>query len=84
MAHTSPIYIAVGGDWWLYDAGTAAYMQTLVEGSLAYIRTRSRQDRPGSVTHSHGETDHQAFLERPFQEALAAIHARMHREGIPH
>jgi hypothetical protein len=84
MAHTSPIYIAVGGDWWLYNADTATYMLTLVEGSLAYIRTRSRRDRPGTVTHSHGEADHQAYLERPFQEALAAIHARMHREGIPH
>jgi hypothetical protein len=84
MAHTSPIYIAVGGEWWLYDAGVSAYMLTLVEGSLAYIRERSRRDRPGMVTHAHGEADHQAFLERPFQEALAALHARMHRFGLPH
>jgi hypothetical protein len=84
MAHTSPIYVAVGGEWWLYDAQVAAYMLTLLDGSLDYIRTRSRQDQPHRITHAHGEVDHQAFLERPFQEALAAIHARMHRQGIPH
>jgi hypothetical protein len=84
MAHTSPVYVAVGGDWTLYDPGVATYMLTLLEGSLAYIRTRSRQDRPGTVTHFHGEDDHQAFLERPFLEALQAIHARMHRLGLAH
>jgi hypothetical protein len=84
MAHTSPVYLAVGGEWWLHDADTAAYMLTLMEGSLAYIRTRSRQARPGTVTHFHGEADHQAFLERPFQEAIQAIHAGIHRAGIVH
>ncbi len=84
MAHTSPIYVAVGGEWWLYDAREATYMLTLLEGSLAYIRTRSRQDASHRVTHAHNEADHQAFLERPVQEAVAAIHARMHRQGIPH
>jgi hypothetical protein len=84
MAHTSPVYLAVGGEWWLHDADTAAYMLTLMEGSLAYIRTRSRQARPGTVTHFHGEPDHQTFLERPFQEAIQAIHAGMHRAGIVH
>jgi hypothetical protein len=84
MAHTSPVYLSVGGEWWLYDADVATYMITLLEGSLAYIRTRSRQARPGTVTHFHGESDHQAFLERPFQEALQAVHARMHRNGVAH
>jgi hypothetical protein len=84
MAHTSPIYVAVGGEWWLHDPEVATYMLTLVEGSLAYIRTRSRQDPPHRITHAHGEADHQAFLERPFQQALEAIHARMHRYGMAH
>jgi len=84
MAHTSPVYIAVGGEWWLHDAEVATYMITLLEGSLTYIRSRSRQARPGTVSHHHGEVDHQAFLERPFQEALQAVHARMHRHGIAH
>ncbi len=84
MAHTSPVYVAVGGEWELYDPGVATYMLTLLEGSLAYIRTRSRQYRPGTVTHVHGEADHQAFLERPFHEAVEALHARMHRLGLAH
>ncbi len=81
MAHTSPIYIAVGGDWWLHDAQVATYMLTLLEGSLEYIRTRSRQEPSHRITHAHGEADHQAYLERPFHEAMAALHARMHRQG---
>ncbi len=84
MAHTSPVYVAVGGTWELYDPGVATYMLTLLEGSLSYIRTRSRQYRPGTVTHFHGQADHQAFLERPFHQAVEALHARMHRHGLPH
>ena len=84
MAHTSPVYVAVGEDWWMFDSGAASYMLTLIEGSLSYIRTRSPQHEPGSVTHHHGEADHTAYLERPFLEAREAIHRRMHRYGIAH
>ena len=84
MAHTSPVYVAVGGEWQLYDPDVAAYMLTLLEGGLGYIRTRSRYHRPGTVTHFHGEADHQAFLERPFHEAAQALHARIHRQGLSH
>jgi hypothetical protein len=83
MAHTSPVYLAVGDAWELYDPEVATYMLTLLEGSLAYIRSRSRQYRPGTVDHFHGEADHQAFLERPFHEAVQAIHARMHQHSRP-
>ena len=84
MAHTSPIYVAVGGEWDLYDPDVAAYMLTLLEGSLTYIRTRSRQYPPETVTHFHGQADHEAVLEGPFHEAVQALHARMHRLEIPH
>ncbi|HEX6971333.1 MAG TPA: CehA/McbA family metallohydrolase, partial [Limnochordia bacterium] len=84
MAHTSPIYIAVGGDWWMFDAETANYLLTLIHGSIEYIRTRSPQWRPGTVTHHHGHHDHLEWLEEPFREAIAAIHKRMHELGIPH
>jgi hypothetical protein len=84
FAHTSPIYVAVGGAWQLFDAATARYMLTLIEGSLDYIRHTAAHAPPGSVTHHHGEADHQAFLERPFHEATAALHRRMHELGIPH
>ncbi len=82
MAHTSPIYVACGGDWWLFDQETTQYMLTLIDGSLTYIRELSPRDQPGTVTHHHGEEDHEAYLERPFLEARAAIHRRMHELGI--
>ncbi|HMO57769.1 MAG TPA: hypothetical protein PKC19_10450, partial [Roseiflexaceae bacterium] len=78
FAHTSPIYVAVGDAWDLFDADAAHYMITLAEGGLAHMRRKALQYPPGSVTHHHGEADHQAFLERPFHEAIAAIHRRMH------
>ena len=84
IAHTSPIYIAVGGEWWMFDSDTANYMLTLIEGGLSYIRKTARHHHPDSVTHHHGEDDHLAFLERPFMEAAEAIHKRMHQLGIPH
>jgi len=77
MAHTSPIYAACGQDWALADPATAHYMLTLIEGNLAYIRDLSRQHAPGTVTHHHGEDDHLAYLERPFQEAMEALHHRL-------
>ncbi len=77
MAHTSPIYVASGDGWRLADPATLQYMQTLVEGSLAYIRELSRQHAAGTVTHHHGEDDHQRYLERPFLEALSALQGRL-------
>lgn len=84
FAHTSPIYVAVGGPWHMFDLATARYMLTLIDGSLAHIRHTAAHYPPGSVTHHHGEADHQTFLERPFHEAAAAIHRRMHELGIAH
>jgi hypothetical protein len=76
MAHTSPIYVAVGGDWAPFDEATATYMLSLIDGGLEYIRRFSAQDDDARVTHHHRGHDHRAFLERPFHEAIAAIEAR--------
>jgi hypothetical protein len=84
MAHTSPVYVACGGDWQLFDHETAQYMLTLIEGNVSYIRELSPQHRPGTVTHHHGEDDHLAYLERPFLEARAVLHRRMHALGLEH
>lgn len=84
FAHTSPIYLAVGGEWQLFDRATAEYMLTLVSGGLEYIRNHAAYHQHEQVTHHHGEQDHQAYLERPFHEAAAALHRRMHELGIPH
>jgi hypothetical protein len=84
FAHTSPIYVAVGGEWALFDTDAAHYMLTLVEGGLAHLRQRAAYYPPDAVLHHHGEPDHLAYLERPFHEAVEAIHRRMHAFGIPH
>ena len=84
MAHTPPVYVACRGDWQLFDHETAQYMLTLIEGNVSYIRELSPQYRPGTVTHHHGEDDHLAYLERPFLEARAALHRRMHELGLMH
>ena len=79
FAHSSPIYVTCGEEWALYDEAIAQYMLTLIDGSLTYIRQVSGQWKPGMVTHHHGEANHQAFLERPFLEAQAALYKRMER-----
>jgi len=85
FAHTSPVYIAVGGKWHMFDLATAQYMLTLIDGSVQYIRRHARQDKNQSdITHHHTHKDHQEFLESPFKEAAAALHRRMHEMGIPH
>ena len=84
MAHTSPVYVAAGADYQRFDPAGAQYMLTLLHGGLDYLRNRAPQHRPGSVTHHHDHVDHQEFLEAPFQEAIAALHRRMHELGIPH
>jgi hypothetical protein len=84
FAHTSPIYLAVGGDWWMFDKDTAQYMLTLVEGGLSYIRHTAPLRDDDQTLHHHGMKDHVGYLEKPFHEAAAAIHRRMHQMGIPH
>lgn len=84
MAHTSPIYIACGELYDRFSSETMYYMLTLLDGSLQYIRHRAPQWRPGTTTHHHGEADHLAFLERPFHEAIAAVHKKLHEHGIAH
>ena len=77
FAHTSPVYVACGGEWDMFDPATAQYMLTLIEGDLAYIEQTASVRHVGSVTHRHGEDDHLAFLQRPFLEARDAILSRM-------
>ena len=38
FAHTSPVYLAVGGEWWMFNRATAEYMLTLIDGCLSYVR----------------------------------------------
>jgi hypothetical protein len=55
-------------------------MLTLVEGGLAYVRDLAPRRKVQHTRFHHGESDHQAFLERPFLEAQATLRQRL--EGI--
>jgi hypothetical protein len=77
FAHTSPIYVACGGEWSMFDPAVAQYLRTMIEGGLAYVREVSPAGPGDTLTHHHGRQDHLAFLERPFREALAAIRSRI-------
>ena len=84
FAHTSPIYVACGGEWTMFDEAVARDMLTLIEGSLVYVNESAPVDAPGTATHHHGEENHLAYLHRPFLEARDAVHQRMDALGIPH
>ena len=77
MAHTSPIYVAVGREWRMFNQETSQYILTLLEGGLEYIRTRSHQHIIGLTTNQHSQDDHQAYLEEPFHEAIHLLRNRM-------
>jgi hypothetical protein len=76
FAHTSPVYVACGGDWTMTDPDGIRYMRTLVEGALGYVRHTAVRRSDQSTTHHHGAADHLAWLERPFTEALRALDER--------
>jgi hypothetical protein len=79
FAHTSPVYVSVGGPWERFDADVSASMLTLIDGALGYMLDLSPQADPARITHHHGEADHAAFLSRPYLEAREAVRRRMER-----
>jgi hypothetical protein len=79
FAHTSPVYIACGGDWTMTDPEGVRYIRTLVEGAREYIRHTAVRRSDPLTTHHHGQADHLAWLERPFAEALRALDERGQR-----
>jgi hypothetical protein len=76
FAHTSPVYVACGGDWTMTDPEGIRYIRTLVEGAREYVRHTAVRRSDQLTTHHHGEADHLAWLERPFAEALHALEDR--------
>ena len=76
FAHTSPVYVACGGDWTMTDPEGIRYIRTLVEGAREYVRHTAVRRSDQLTTHHHGEADHLAWLERPFAEALRALEER--------
>jgi hypothetical protein len=76
FAHTSPVYLACGGDWTMTDPEGIRYIRTLVEGAREYVRHTAVRRSDQFTTHHHGEANHLAWLERPFAEALRALDER--------
>jgi hypothetical protein len=76
MAHTSPIYLAIGETYGLRSESTSQYMLSLIAGGREYIREASAQYPEGSVTHGHEREDHIGYLEEPFREAERLIRER--------
>ena len=77
FAHTSPVYVACGGgDWTMTDPEGMRYIRTIVEGARDYVRHTAVRRSDAVTTHHHGEADHLAWLERPFNEALRALDER--------
>ncbi len=81
FAHSSPVYVTCGdGPWSRFDPDQARAMETVIEASIARLRS-GRSYPEDRITHHHGEVDHLAFVERPFLEALNAVRARMELSG---
>ena len=74
FAHTSPVYVACGGDWAMADHRGPRYIRTL-SGAREYVRHTAVRRGPAHH-HHHGQPDHLAWLERPFDEALRALDER--------
>jgi hypothetical protein len=82
FAHTSPIYVTRGeGNWSMRDDGTFEYLLTRVDAARTYIRDIAARTRLGGGGHPHSESDHLAFLERPFLEAQERLRARLKAGG---
>ena len=77
MAHSSPIYVACGGPWSLFDRSGLEYMTTLTELALSHVQEMRLREKSGTVTHRHGAGDHDAYLEAPFRQALSMLGKRM-------
>jgi hypothetical protein len=77
FAHTSPVYVATGEDEWSRnDPDRMRAMLAMIEAGIRRLRT-GRAYPEERITHHHAEDDHQAFLERPFREALDRVRVRL-------
>ena len=77
FAHTSPIYVACGGEWEMFDPDTALYMLKMIEGNLTYIEERAGVRPEGTISHHHGEHNHTSYLNQPFIEAREILKDRL-------
>ena len=79
FAHTSPVYVACGGDW-THDRPRGPPLHPHPGRGRPRLRPAHRGPPADQLTtHHHGEADHLAWLERPFTEALRALDERGRR-----
>jgi hypothetical protein len=77
FAHTSPVYVTLGdGAWSRFDPEHVGAMLAMIEAGIERLRS-GRSYPEDRITHHHGEADHIAFLERPFNEALELVRERL-------
>jgi hypothetical protein len=81
FAHTSPMYVGVGGAWTMFDAERARPLLQVLHGGIRHIREQAAHWPADRVTHPHGRTDHLEYLEQPFLEAIDRLEARLHEEA---
>jgi hypothetical protein len=79
FAHTSPVYVAVGGSWEMFDPDQAKAPLAIMHAAVRYIREHSPQWPSDRVTHHHGNDDHLAYLEEPFRGAIEGLEERLRR-----
>ncbi|MFG1955165.1 CehA/McbA family metallohydrolase [Micromonospora sp. NPDC048830] len=77
MAHTSPVYLAVGAEYQRSDQAVMTEMLQLIDGVEQHILERARIEWPGPVDHRHGEADHTDFLLAPLRQGRAMIEQRL-------
>lgn len=81
FAHSSPVYVSIGdGEWSRVDSEWTTAMLTQIQGGIDRLRS-GRHYPEDRITHHHAQPDHQAFLERPFVEALERVCARFGASG---
>lgn len=72
-AHTSPVYITVGGRE-MFSPSDATYMLTLIDGGLTYLDTLSIR---------YDEERHRA-MKAMFEKARERLHSRLHAHSQAH
>jgi hypothetical protein len=77
FAHTSPVYITVGEQYYKYNEDTMLHLMRIVEGARRHVLERARTKWDGGVTHRHRQHDHDAFLVQPFDEAIRELNRKM-------
>ena len=77
VAHTSPVYVTADPVYERFDAEVLDTMLAMVDGARRHVLEQARTQWSGAVRHRHREHDHLAHLTRPFDEATAALQARL-------